>query len=177
MSHLPLSMLKTILLTALGAILVSAADAGEKTLVIRKAQEFQKSTVAVEAYLSDNIMETKITARMYGTKPKIYNAIIVGPGLGRLSIESKEVLLASTEEDEPYSTSRNDKGFIHFGVDGVSKTAEGTLTRELLLFKIPKEKIKKTGKYRLWVQITSMQQGGKYKTFKFDLENFATYFK
>lgn len=177
MGKVSVSALKVLFLACLISTFSSFAypqnEEGKETriLIVREAQEFEKNTVAVEAYLTGNILEAKVTARMYGTKPKIYNAIIVGPGLGRLSIESKEILLASVEKEEPYPTSRKDRGFISFGGDNVLKTAEGTLTRELLLFKIPEEKIKKSGKYRLWIQIMSMQKGGKYKTFKFDLKD------
>jgi len=159
-------------LFAIGVISSSYAQE-EKTLILFEAKEFGKSTVAVKAYLADNILEATITARMYQAKPKIHNAIIVGSKLGRLSIESKEVLLATAAEEEPYPTKRRDKGFIHFRKDGKEKKAKGTITRELLVFKIPRDKVKKDKKYKLWVQIESLQRGGKYKTFKFDLENLA----
>ncbi|MFC1621386.1 hypothetical protein ACFL2G_03680 [Candidatus Omnitrophota bacterium] len=155
----------------IGGVSISYAQE-EKLLTLFEAKEFEKSTVAVKAYLTDNIFEATITARMYQTKPKIHNAIVVGPKLGRLSIESKEVLLATTMEEEPYPTKRKDKGFIHFGKDKKNKKATGTLTRELLVFKIPEDKVKKDKKYKLWIQTESLQRGGKYKTFKFDLENF-----
>ena len=175
---LPAALIRAFLLICFAAVLPNQAYAqgegskGGRLLLIREAEEFERSTVAVEGYLlTGNILEVKVTARMYGTKPKIYNAIVVGPGLGRLSIDAKEILLASTEEDEPYPTSRKDRGFISFGRDGALKSASGTLTRELLLFKIPEDKIRKTGKYRLWIQIMSLQKSGKYKTFKFDLKD------
>ena len=145
----------------------------EPVLIVREAQEFQKQTVAVEAYLKGNILEVKITGRMYKTKPKIHNAIVVGPRLGRLSIESKTVLVQDVIDDEPYPTSKKDKGFITFGSGKEDKKAKGTLTRELMLFDIPPDKVVDGKKYKLWVQIMSMQKGGKYKTFKFDLENLA----
>ena len=141
-------------------------------LLLREAKEYRDSTVAVEAYLTDNILEAKVTARMYGTKPKIHNVLVVGPKLGRLSIESKEVLLATVEDEEPYSTSKKDKGFISFAREK-TKQAEGTLTREMMVFEIPRDKVMKGRRYEFWVQIMSMQKGGKYKTFKFDLEDLA----
>ena len=144
----------------------------ERQLVLREAKEYRKSTVAVEAYLTDNILEAKVTARMYATKPKIHNAIIVGSRLGRLSIDSKEVLLATVEDEEPYPTSKKDRGFISFSKKK-TKQSEGTLTRELMIFEIPRDKVVKGKRYELWVQIMSMQKGGKYKTFKFDLEDLA----
>jgi len=42
-----------------------------------------------------------------------------------------------------------------------------------MLFDIPPDRVVDGKKYKLWVQIMSMQKGGKYKTFKFDLENLA----
>ena len=42
-----------------------------------------------------------------------------------------------------------------------------------MVFKIPRDKVRKGKKYKLWVQIESLQRGGKYKTFKFDIENLA----
>ncbi|MBU0759042.1 MAG: hypothetical protein KKC66_03630 [Candidatus Omnitrophica bacterium] len=149
-----------------------AQDEQGRVLLIREAQQFQNNTVAVEGYLMDNILEVKVTARMmHATKPKIYNALVVGSRLGRLEIESKEILLASVEEEEPYPTSRKDKGFVSFSGGKKNKRARGTLTRELLVFKIPRDKVVKGKRYRLWVQITSLQQGEKYKTFKFDLKD------
>ncbi len=140
-------------------------------LILREAQEFGDTTVAVEAHLIGDILQAKITARMHGTKPKIHNAIIVGPGLGRLSIESKEVLLATAEEERPYPTSKKDRAFIDFRQKAETKIAKGALTRELMIFKIPRNKIVKGKKYQLWVQVESLQRGGKYKTFKFHLDN------
>jgi len=159
-------------LFAIGSISISYAQE-EKTLILFEAKEFGGNTVAVKAYLTDNILEATVTARMQKTKPKFHNAIIIGPKLGRLSIESKEVLLATAIEEEAYPTKKKDKAFIHFGKDEEDKKAKGTLTRELLVFKIPRDRVKKDKKYKLWIQIESMQRGGKRKTFKFDLENLA----
>ncbi|MBU1147297.1 MAG: hypothetical protein KKD11_03000 [Candidatus Omnitrophica bacterium] len=39
--------------------------------------------------------------------------------------------------------------------------------------KIPRDRIKKDKECKLWIQIESMQRGGKRKTFKFDIENLA----
>jgi len=38
---------------------------------------------------------------------------------------------------------------------------------------IPEDRVRKGKKYQLWIQIESLQRGGKYKTYKFDLEKFA----
>jgi hypothetical protein len=157
--------------------LVSYAQEGApgRVLLLREAQEFEKSTVAIEAYLTDNVLEVTIIARMPGTKPKIHNAIIVGPRLGRLSCESKEVLLATVEAEEPFPTKRKDMAFISFSKSEETKKTKGTLTRELVVFRIPNERIIKGKKYELWVQIESLQKGGKYKTFKFDLQSLGDF--
>ena len=158
------------------AALCAQVRAGEDGIpVLREAQEFGDNAVAVEVYLMDNILEARITARMHGTKPKVYNAIVVGSGLGRLSFESKEVLLASIadEDEEPYLTKDKSRGIISFREKEKAKFARGTLTRELVQFVIPEDRVRKGKKYRLWIQIESLQRGGKYKTYKFDLEKFA----
>ena len=144
----------------------------EAIIVLREAKEAGTTSAAVEAKLIDNIMEVKITARMYGTKPRIYNTLIVGSKLGRLSIESKEVLTQAPEEEAPYPTTGR-KAFISFTPSGKTKKLEGTLTRELVKFKIPKDRVVLGKRYELWVQIESMQTGGLSQTFKFELKNFA----
>ncbi|MBU1853932.1 MAG: hypothetical protein KJ957_07810 [Candidatus Omnitrophica bacterium] len=141
-------------------------------LILREAQEKGKTTVAIEASLTENILEAKITSRMYGTKPKIYNTLIVGSKLGRLSLQAKEVLLASIEDEEPYPTTNKNRAFISFSAKTKTKTATGTLTRELVEFKIPRDKIRQKKPYQMWAQIESLQRGGKYETFKFALEDF-----
>jgi len=147
-------------------------EAIERRLILREAKAYRKSTVAVEAYLIDNILEVKVTARMYNEKPNIYNAIVVGSKLGRLSSKTRETLLASVEEEEPYPTSKKDRGFIDFSKKSETKKAKGRLTRELIEFEIPEDKIREGKRYQLWIQIESSQKGGDYKTFKFDLEDF-----
>ena len=173
MKKISLLLVAFVMISSVPCLVTALRAQDEPVLIAREAQEFQKQTVAVEVYLKGNILEAKITARMYKTKPKIHNAIVVGPGLGRLSIESKTVLVQDVIDDEPYPTSKKDKGFITFGSGKENKKAEGTLTRELMLFDIPPDRVVDGKKYKLWVQIMSMQKGGKYKTFKFDLENLA----
>jgi len=107
----------------------------------------------------------------------IYNALVVGSGLGRLSCDSRETLVATAEEEEPFLTKRKDKAFISFRKSEAVKKARGTMIKELLRFDIPVDKIKEDKKYRLWVQVVSSQKGSKYKTFKFDLEDFAELLK
>lgn len=179
---------KTLMLSLLIGLVVSTAAglyAQEKIQVIREAQEYSNNRVAVTGNLTNDIFEVTVIARMKRTKPRIHNVIVVGPKLGRLSCETKENLVATTEEDDPFLTKRKDKGFINFGKDEKAKTSEeisesnvhrGRVTKALYMFRIPRDRIKKDKKYKLWVQIESSQRGGKYKTFKFDLENFADYF-
>ncbi len=150
----------------------------ERVLLLRQAQEHRKNTVAVEAYLIGNILEAKITARMPKSRPNIYNAIIVGPKLGRLSPEARETLLQTidSDEEEPYPTEERG-AFISFRERTRARRSKGRLTRELVVFEIPREEIVKDKKYKLWVQIKSgqeagyRQKGGRYVTFKFELED------
>ncbi|MFC1666397.1 SHOCT domain-containing protein [Candidatus Omnitrophota bacterium] len=160
---------------------VEEEEGEPQVFVIREAKKFQKSIVGVEAYLIDNILEVKIVARMFRKKPRIYNALVVGPKLGRLNIESKDILFQSVEEDEAFLTTQKDRAFISFKKkeqmrEGVGRggSVKGTLTRELVRFDIPRDKVKKDKLYRLWVQIMSMKKGGQYHTFKFDLKNEET---
>ncbi|MBU1912407.1 MAG: hypothetical protein KKB22_02575 [Candidatus Omnitrophica bacterium] len=150
----------------------SEGQSSEPIMVLREAKESGTNSAAVEAKLIDDIMEVKITARIYGSKPRIYNALIVGPKLGRLSIESKEVLTQTPGEEAPYPTTER-KAFISFAPSSKTKALKGTLTRELVRFKIPKDRIVRGKIYKLWVQIESMQSGGSYRTFEFELKNFA----
>jgi len=169
-----------ILLTLIGLIVPSLRaeeENADKIRVIREAQEKQKNTVAVEGYLIDNVFEVSIIVRMYRTRPMIYNALVVGSGLGRLSCDSRKTLVATAEEEEPFLTKRKDKAFISFRKSEAVKKARGTMIKELLRFDIPVDKIKEDKKYRLWVQVVSSQKGSKYKTFKFDLEDFAELLK
>ncbi len=150
---------------------ISSAPCAEKKQLLRQAARDNDVIVAVDAHAIDNIVEAKVTVRMHKNKPKIYNALIVGPGLGRLSIETKDVLLASLEEEESYPTLKKDKGFITFKKAEDEKSS-GTLTRELLQFRVPRDRVMRGKRYRMWIQVVSLQRGGRKETFKFDLKNF-----
>ncbi len=143
-----------------------------KILILREAKEDSKATVAVEAYLIEDILEVKVIARMEREKPRIYNVIVVGPKIGRVVSEAREVLFPAMENEEPFPTKERE-GFLSFDDKKKDKEAKGTLTKELLRFKIPREKIIKGKRYQLWVKIESMKSGGKSNStsFKFDLEN------
>jgi len=148
---------------------------GERILVLREAQEFRDNTVGVDVYLTGNILEVKVVARMPRSRPNIYNAIVVGSRLGRLSPASRKTVLQTTEEEEPYPVTERG-AFISFRKKEKTKRTKGRLARELLFFDIPRDRIVKDKKYKLWVQIKSEQEagyrqkGGRYITFKFDLE-------
>ena len=175
-------MLTLLLLASFIASVALPLYAQGQIRVIREAQEANKTRVAITGDLTDDIFEITVIARMKRTKPMIHNVIVVGPGLGRLSCETKETLVATTEEDVPFVTERKDKGLINFGKSEDAKTSEaisetnvhkGTATKALYTFRIPRDKVKKDKKYKLWVQVMSSQKGSEYDTFKFDLENFA----
>ncbi len=181
---------KKLIVLLLAGLIVSIAmssyaqeeGAMEQVQIIREAKEANKNLVAVDGYLiGEDIFELTVIARMKREKPRIHNVIVVGPGLGRLSCETKEILIATTKELDPFLTKKKDKGFINFGEDeeksskiiSKSNVSKGRLSKALYRFVIPRDKIKKDKKYKLWVQILSSQRGSKYKTYKFDLENFA----
>lgn len=169
-----------ILLTLIGLIapsLRAEEENASKVQVIREAQEKQRNTVAVEGHLIGDIFEVTLIVRMRRTKPRVHNAIVVGPGIGRLSFDSKEVLLATTAEEEPFPTKKKDKAFISFSKSEKEKKSTGRVIKQRLRFKIPVDKIKEDKKYRLWVQILSSQKGSRYTTYKFDLEDFAELLK
>ncbi|MCD6080000.1 MAG: hypothetical protein J7J54_00940 [Candidatus Omnitrophica bacterium] len=155
----------------LGAFTTSAQEAG--TLLLREAKQDKKTTVAVEVYLVDkDVVEVKVIARMYAQKPRIYNVIIIGPRLGRISPLTRETLPLGLEPTEPFPTKER-KGFISFGPREKEKQPKGRLTQELLRFKIPLQRLIPGKRYQLWVKIESMAKGGKIHSFKFDIPDFA----
>lgn len=141
--------------------------------VIRKAQELQETIVGVEAYLNNDILEVSVSARMHGAKPKIFNAVIMGPKLGRLSPDVRKMIFATGEEEEPFFTEELEGKFLRTSKKKESKKAAGTLTKEAMKFKIPKEKILPGKKYKLWIKVESMQNIKPIQTFKFELDNLA----
>lgn len=171
-------MRKKLILIAITGILVAIsalsygqeADAAGRVLLLRKAQERKKTTVAVEAYLTGDILEVTIIARMYATKPKVYNAIIAGPGLGRMSPQERNTLYPRAEDEELLFLTEDMEGrFIRFSKKTEQKKAKGTLTKELVRFKIPVDKIKPRRRYQLRIKVESMQRSGQFESFEFDL--------
>ena len=146
----------------------------EKVLVLREAAEEREGTAAVEAYLVGDILEVKVSVRIRRARPKIHNAVVVGPKLGRVSPISITQLFATTEKEEPYPTKKRG-GLISFGDDTEIKVVKGAVVRKLFKFKIPPEKIKPDGKYQIWVKLKeeaskTTKRVGKITSFKFDLE-------
>lgn len=166
----------TVISTMLSLSCISYAQEGEaqkRILVIREAKQHKETTAAVKAYLIDDVLEVTVIARMYATKPRIYNVIVVGPKLGRMSPTTRKTLVPTVEGEEPFPTTERG-AFISFGERTKTKEAKGTLTEELLEFKLPPEKIRPGKKYQLWVRVESMQRGGEIEGFKFDLKDLPT---
>lgn len=158
-----------IVISSFGLSQAEPEDA-EKVLVIKEAQKQDETFAAVEAYLQDNILEVTVIARMYATKPKIENVIVVGPKLGRLSPEMKQTLLATTEEDGAFETTEA-SGLFGFGKKKRTKEMIGALTRALYKFKIPREKIVSGKRYELRIRVESMQGTAAFARFKFYLKD------
>ncbi len=147
-------------------------DAG-RLLVLREAKQHRKTSVAVEAYLLDNILEATVIARMDAAKPRIFSVIIVGPKLGRVSAKERKTLFSAVEDEETIFSTEDKGAFIRFSKSREDRELKGTLTRELHKFRIPVEKILPNKRYQLWVKVESMQDPGRIDNFKFDLENFS----
>ena len=156
---------------------VYAQDA-ERKLVLRQAQESGDTTVALEAYLVGDILEATVYARMYHTKPKIFNIILVGPKIGRLSPRSKEIVYPKAEEGEDiiFPTTDVKGGHIRFSNRTEDKAAKGILTREMARFKVPTKKIMANRGYQIRIVVESMQNPGKQENFTFVLKDFAQFF-
>ncbi|MGD9014779.1 MAG: hypothetical protein PVI33_01980 [Candidatus Omnitrophota bacterium] len=147
-------------------------------LVLYEAKERTKSAVAVEAYLIDDIFEVTVIAKMYGTKPLIHKVLVVGPKLGRLSPHERQTVYPKAEDQEAfYKTKDIEGGIIRLKKrEKEKKLKQGALTKELARFKIPTDKIVENKRYQLWVKIESMQRGGRFESFKFELKDFPKLF-
>lgn len=141
-----------------------------KSLLLRKAEQRKDTIVAVEAYIYGNILEMTVSARMHGSKPKIFNINIIGPKLGRLSPLARQMIFADAEEEDPFLTEDLEGGHIRFSKKIKEAKAKGTLTKELITFKIPPDKIVLGKEYKLWIKVEGMQGATTIETFKFDLE-------
>lgn len=143
----------------------------DRLLVVREAKKYKQTSVAVEAYLTDDILEVTILARMYSTKPKVYNALIIGPALGRMSPQEKQTLHPKAEDAGDAFKTTDMEGLIMFGKRTKEEKLKGTLTRELVKFKIPRKKIIPNKRYQLWIKIESTQNPGQPESFRFDLKD------
>lgn len=150
-------------------------DVSERNLLIRQAKEWQDTAVAVEAYLMGNILEVTIIAKMYATRPKIYNAILLGPKLGRISPKARQTLYPKAEDEELIFLTTDEVGNIRFTKRTKEKKIKGTLTKELVQFKIPTDKIMPNKRYQLWIQVEGMQGPGRRESFKFDLKDLSKF--
>jgi len=172
-----LFMLAIISILSLVSVFSYAQNATERKLVLRHAQERGNNTIAVEAYLINDVLEVTVYARMYATKPKIFNAILVGPKLGRLSPRSRKTLYPQAEDvEKPFSTTDVEGGIIRFSKRTQDKIAKGTLTKELINFKIPAGKIMLNRRYELRIKVESMQNPGQPQSFVFQLKDFPQFF-
>ncbi len=144
----------------------------ERTPVLREAKQDAQTTLAIDAYLIGDVLEVRVTARMYAAKPEISNIILVGPKIGRLSPQTKRTVTSSVEDEAPYPMSKRG-AFINFGSKTRTGKGRGTLTREQVEFKLPADKIMPQRVYQIWVRVKSAQSGGTVHGFKFDLKDFA----
>ena len=172
--------MRTFLLSAIIAVTLSAsvsyADDSQRVLVLRQARQHKKTSAAIEAYLIGNVLEVKVIARMYATKPRIFSLILVGPGIGRISAKERKMVFARAKDENLSFPTEERKGFISFSARTKDKKLKGTLTRELHKIEIPVDKIKSGKRYQLWVKLEGMRAGtgGKLRTFKFDLKDLPT---
>lgn len=143
-----------------------------RVFVLREAQDFRNTGVAVEGYLRGDILEIKVEARMYAQRPKISAVKVVGPKLGSQSYQAKESILAGIEEEDPFETTQQQGIFRIFEERKKTKKLEGTVTKELFKIKIPPDKIIEGKRYWLWIYVESKTEGGHADTFKFELKDF-----
>lgn len=159
-------------LFCLAASSAQEASIQEKILLLRKASQRQRTTVAVEAFLTGTVLEAKIIVSMYSAKPRIYNAVIVGPGLGRLSAQEKQVLYSTADEEDLIFPTEDMLGrHLRLTKAIKEKKIEGTLSKELHRFRLPVNKIKRGKRYELWIYVESLQSSGHPEKFDFELEN------
>ncbi|MBN1794423.1 MAG: hypothetical protein JW844_05610 [Candidatus Omnitrophica bacterium] len=164
-----------IALCMLGVVGAGAQESGEhgRLLLLREAKENEQgTTVAVETYLVDTVLEATVIVRMEAARPRIFNALVVGPKIGRVSSATKEVLDPTVEEEEPFPTTKRG-GFISFGDREETKKAKGAVIKELIRFKLPADKIvaHEKKKYELWIKVQGIQRHKRIQSFAFVLED------
>ena len=138
-------------------------------LLIREGKQLKKTTVAVEGYLYNDILQVQVEVRMYAQRPKIIDVSLTGPKLGKIHYKTRQDLPVTLEEEDPYNITRVD-GEISFKKRTKVKKPKGTLTKELFKIKVPVDKIIPGKRYQLWVEVESKRQAGRIPKFKFDLK-------
>jgi hypothetical protein len=153
--------------------LPGALRAEEKELVLRLAQEDSKATVAVEAYLAGDMLDTKVSVAMKGQRPSILNVVFIGSNTGRIVAKTVKQVYAAAEDEEPYITVKRG-GFIRFGKKEKKKHLEGDTSRKQFVFELPLDKITADGKYELRIKVGTVKQrggtGSRKTTFNFNLD-------
>jgi len=143
--------------------------------VHREAIDIQGDIVAVETSLvGEDLLEAKVTGFMKQSRPRLENIVLMGPGVGRLSPTTRQVLRAGLEKDPPYPTKRS--GLLVMN-QGSERTAEGALIRERCQYQLPLEKVREAirkkgekARYEFEVKMTSANRGGNFKRYEFSLE-------
>lgn len=146
----------------------------DKVLIIREAKQVRRDIVAIEGWLSGEILEVRVEVRMYSERPKIGNVALVGPGIGRLSYIRKEEIPLSLEEADPYQITKKG-GLLSFGKKKRTEKPKGTLTQELFKIKIPVNKIIPGKNYQIWVDVESKTTAGRAQKHKFKLKDFSKF--
>jgi len=151
-----------------------AAEGGK--LILSRACEDRKATVAVEAYLEGDLLKTKVSASMEDVKPMIENIIIVGPKIGRLVPKTIKQLYATLEDQETEYDTYKIGGFVGSDRPKV-KPLSGSITRKIATFEIPVDKIERDKKYFIRVRVSAAKQAagraGRNTKFRFELGKLA----
>ncbi|MFC1514594.1 hypothetical protein ACFL5X_01665 [Candidatus Omnitrophota bacterium] len=146
----------------------------EKILVVREGKQLKKTTVTVEGYLVDDILDVTVGVRMPSDRAKINKFYLTGPGLGKIHYAARTVVPPSVDDvdEEPFPVTKVD-GMIMFGDRTREKTPKGRLTKESFQLKVPIDKIKPGKRYELVVDVESQEKAQRIPKFKFHLQGFA----
>ena len=132
------------------------------------------TTVTVEAYLSGDVLEAVVGARMPSERPKITGFYLTGPGLGKIHYASREVVPPSIDDqdEDPFPVTKVD-GLIMFGDRTKEKTPKGRLTKEAFKLKVPGQKLKTGKRYELVIGVESREKAQRIPKFKFYLKDLS----
>jgi len=97
--------------------------------------------------------------------------VLVGPGLGRLSPKFRETVYPQAEDIEKSFPTDVQGGLIQFSPRTRDKIGKGTLTKELVKFKIPAGKIMPNRRYELRIRVEDMQDTAASEGFVFPLKD------